>query len=216
MAWEFGFLSPLYNLVRDLGRWAYQKFGPRDPAKILERRTKWKAEFEKNINLLQGQDLIIRDLAQMDSYPNMDENEKGISPWFKTEFKGLYHRGFEIFLGIESIKYLEEAKGWVYCHYQDVGAINAFLVGRIPYDAVREVDWSGDEHYSFPHIYCDFKKRFRIELYDEIVFCERHKSENHDWFQDLAEYDRVRKLSKRFGRIESQHLHQHSAVGWSE
>jgi len=200
MAWELGFLSPLYNIVRDVGRWLYEKFGPKDPARILEHRTKWKAEFERNIELLRNQNVIIRDLARMDSYPELDEREKGISPWFKTEFKGLYHRGFEVFLRIESIKYLEEAKGWVYCDYKDEAAVNAFLVGRIPYDVVRDVDWSGDEYYPFSHVYCDFKKRLRKEPYEDIVFCERHEGVNHEWFTDLAEYETVRKLSKKFGR----------------
>jgi hypothetical protein len=200
MAWEVGFLSPLYNILRDVGRWLYERFKPKDPADILKHRTKWKAEFERNLHLLENQHVIIRDLRRMDSYPELNAKEKGISPWFKTEFKDLYHRGFEVFLRIESIKYLEEAKGWVYCHYDEEGTENAYLVGRIPYDVVREVDWSGDEYYGFPHVYCDFNRRLRREPYEEIVFCRRNKGVQRDWFTELAEYESVRKLSKKFGR----------------
>jgi hypothetical protein len=198
MAWEIGLLSTAYNILRDVGRSLYERFKPKDPADILKHRTKWKVEFEKNLRLLENQNVIIRDLNRMDSYPELNEKEKGISPWFKTEFKGLYHRGFEVFLRIESIKYLEEAKGWVFCDYKDEGAENAFEVGRIPYDVVREVDWSGDDYYRFPHVYCEFNRRFGKEPYEEIVFCRRNKGVERDWFTDLAEYESVRKLSKKF------------------
>jgi hypothetical protein len=199
MALEFGILSTLYNIIKDLARWLYGRFGPKDPVHILEHRTKWKSEFEKNIELLRNQDVIIRDLARMDSYPEIDEKKKGISSWLKVEFKDLYHRGFEVFLRVESIKYLDRANGWVFCDYKDEGAINAFLVGRIPYDVVRKVDWSGDEYYRVPHIYCDFKKRLGKEPYEEIIFCERHKGTDYEWFDEIAEYGQVRRLSKKFG-----------------
>lgn len=200
MVWE-GFLSPLYNIARDVGRWLYKRWGPKDSGRILENRKKWKIEFEKNIELLKNQDVVIRDMARMDSYPELDDREKGISPWLKLEFKNLYHRGFEVFLRIESIKYLEEAKGWVFCNYQDEDKVNAFLVGRIPYDVVRDVDWSGDEYYPIPHIYCDFKKRLRKEPYEELLFYERIKVKNREWFTELTKYDAVCKLSKKLGKF---------------
>ena len=125
MALELGFLSPLYNLIRDTGGWLYDKFGPKDPAKVLKHRTKWKAEFERQIELMKNHNLIIRDLVRMDSYPDIDGKAKGISPWFKTEFKGLYHRGFEVFLRIESIKYHDKASKSLRVrstHFTNIGA----------------------------------------------------------------------------------------------
>jgi len=169
---------------------------------VLRQRTKWKTEFERNIQLLENSDVIIRDLQRMDSYPEVSEKAKGISAWFKTEFKGLYHRGFEVFLRIESIKYLEDHKGWAFCRYDEDGAENAFVVGRIPYDVVREVDWSGDDYYRCPHVYCDFNRRLGKEPYEEIVLCRRHEGSQHDWFSDLAEYSAVRKLTKKLGGLD--------------
>jgi hypothetical protein len=198
MAWE-GLLSPLYNVLKDLARWAYGRFKPRDSAEVLRQRTKWKAEFERNTSLLDNRDVIIRDLNRMDSYPNINEREKGISAWFKTEFKGLYHRGFEVFLCVESARYLEAENGWAFCRYDAEGAENVFLVGRIPYDVVREVDWSGDEYYPTPHVYCDFNRRLGKEPYEEIVLCRRYEGSQGDWFTDLAEYAVVRKLTKKLG-----------------
>ena len=197
MAWELGFLSAGYNILRDLGQWLYGKFGPKDPVKVLQHRAKWKSEFERNISLLRNNDVIIRDIARMDSYPKIEEAPKGISPWFKIDFKDLYHRGFEVFLRRESIRYLESAEGWVYCSYKDKGAINALLVGRIPYDVVREVDWSGDEHYPAPHIYCDFTRRLRKEPYEDLLYCKRHKNETDEWFEAISSHEEVRRLSKK-------------------
>ena len=136
----------------------------------------------------------------MDSYPNLSEKEKGISAWFKTEFKGLYHRGFEVFLRIQSIKYLEASQAWVFAHYKEAGAEKAYVVGRIPYDGIREVDWSGDEYYPCPHVYCDFNRRLRKEPYEEIVLCRRIGAADDEMFSDLAEYEDVRRLSKKLGR----------------
>jgi hypothetical protein len=46
---------------------------------------------------------IIRDLARVDAYPELDDRSWGISPCFKVETKGLYHRGLEVFLSIEEL-----------------------------------------------------------------------------------------------------------------
>lgn len=199
MAWELGFLSPLYNIVKDAAGWIYARFKPRDKAEVLRHRTRWKGEFESNIGLLRNRDVIVRDLKRMDSYPNLSAKEKGISAWFKSEFKGLYHRGFEVFLRIESAKYVESVKGWAFCRYDEVGAEKVYLIGRIPYDVVREVDWSGDEYYRSPHVYCDFNRRLGKEPYEEIVLAKCHEGSQHDWFTDLAEYGAVRKLTKKLG-----------------
>lgn len=95
MAWELG----LYRPLKDLLSWLWHLRSKPDPAERLKVRARWKAEFEAHHQYLKGQDLIIRDIAGMDSYPQIAENEKGISSWFKLEFKSLYHRGFEALWG---------------------------------------------------------------------------------------------------------------------
>jgi hypothetical protein len=47
--------------------------------------------------------LIVRDLARVDAYPDIDDRPWGISAWFRVEAKGLYHRGLEVFLAIEEL-----------------------------------------------------------------------------------------------------------------
>lgn len=198
MAWE-SLLSPVYNLLKDVGRWILRRLKPPDSVEVLRHRTKWKADFERNRDRLENNNVIVRDLKRMDSYPDVDEKGKGISAWFKTEYKDLYHRGLEVFLNVKSAKFVESENGWVFCRYDDQGAENLLVVGRIPYDVIREVDWAGDEYYPFPHVYCDFNRRHRKEPYEEIVLCRTHKGTEHNWYTDVAEYGAVRRLTKKLG-----------------
>jgi hypothetical protein len=48
-------------------------------------------------------DAIIRELRRKDSYPAIDESLRSISPWFKVELKGTYHRGIEVITSVESV-----------------------------------------------------------------------------------------------------------------
>ena len=102
MAWDLGLLTTLFGVARDGIGWFYKKFGPKDPVEVLRHRSRWKVEFEDHYERLKDNEVIIRDVARIDSYPEVEENPKGISPWFKTEFKGLYHRGVEVILRIET------------------------------------------------------------------------------------------------------------------
>lgn len=44
------------------------------------------------------EDIIIVDISRMDDFPKIDEHSVGISPWFKLDVIGFYHRGIEVFL----------------------------------------------------------------------------------------------------------------------
>ena len=75
-----------------------------DPVETLEYREKLKREFENKLPPKPNRggdhcrcEAIIRDITRMDEYPDIDPKSKGISPWFKVEVKGLYHKGLEIF-----------------------------------------------------------------------------------------------------------------------
>lgn len=52
-------------------------------------------------------EVIIRDLARVDAYPEVDDRPWGISPWFKVEGRDLYHRGLEVFLSVENLREFE-------------------------------------------------------------------------------------------------------------
>src|SRR6185503_8446149 len=104
---------------------------------------------------------IIRDVRRADLYPEVDRDRKGISPWFRVGLLGLYHRGLQVGLRIEGLCYDEPAGGWRYSNYKsgEKPDINAFLVGRIPFERIVTVDWDGDEYYGFPHVYCRFASK---------------------------------------------------------
>jgi hypothetical protein len=198
---ELGFLTPLYNLVKDFILWLARRQEMKSPLAILEARKKWKAEFERHLKRLQHAptygDAIIRDVSRIDSYPEIDDESKGISPWFKVEVKGLYHRGFEVFLRIESIKYLEAENGWRFANYDEPEAVNAAVVGKIPFELVKSVDWDGDGYYPFPHIYCEFTKKYK-QPYEEVVFYIREGQGEYEYFREVARYDDVEKFSKKY------------------
>jgi hypothetical protein len=192
MAFDWGVLiGPALRLAD----WISTKFKKPDPVHILKLREKWKAEFE--LKLLPKNkygvhcNSIIRDIKRMDSYPDIDEEAKGISPWFKVEVKGLYHRGVEVFLNMpRAIKPLVTG-GWIFCHHSDQAAVNAYPVGRIPFDLIEHVDWGGDGYYPFPHIYARFKNG---QPYETVVFYRRINKDDEFLIEvdDFRPYDKKR------------------------
>ena len=78
----------------------------------------------------------------MDDYPEVDESPWGISPWFKVEVKGQYHRGLEVIPKLAAVelsaKEAREADG----DQTETVAI----IGRIPFDSIVHIDWAGDEY----------------------------------------------------------------------
>ncbi|MEW6415763.1 MAG: hypothetical protein AB1482_10970 [Pseudomonadota bacterium] len=202
MAVELGFLGPLYSLLKDLGAFVLRRIRKPDPVAVLEQRKKWRSKFEAHLRKRDASgtrgDAIIRDVCRMDQYPNLEEKSRGISPWFKVEMKGLYHRGVEVFLRVESLVFVDDREAWRFGKYDEQGAINALLVARIPFDAVRAVEWAGDEYYPFPHIYCEFSRK-RGQPYEELVFYAAHDGTDGSYFMEIAKLDEVQKVSRRLG-----------------
>jgi hypothetical protein len=96
------------------------------------------------------------------AYPNIDENHKGISPWFKAEVYDFYHNGLEVTIGLDYIimdtdgywdviKHNEEYDEQKYARHK------AYYNGLIPFENIIDYDLSGDEYYREPQFYCDFK-----------------------------------------------------------
>ncbi len=191
------FLSMLFSLGKSWFAWLRRRWGALEPTEKIQKRMKWKREFEAHSSAIKGSEFIIRHLRKTDSYPNTSEGEKGISPWFKVEYWGLYHRGIEVVIGVESVRRLGDE--WVFCHYQDFGHINALVVGRIPFHVVTEVDWSGDEYYSIPHVYCEFPMKQHNQPYEEIVLSEHRSGDHQDYLVELDNYETTLSRSKRLG-----------------
>ena len=159
-----------------------RKFQKPNPTLVLKRREEFKKEFEQNLPPKNTYgvhtEAIIRDISRMDSYPDIQQARKGISPWFKVEIKGLYHKGVEAFIsGYQYIKKDKNGK-WQFTEHDDKDTkVLAYPVGRIPFDLIEYINWDGDEYYPFPHIYCKFKS-FKRQPYESIpFFAKRGESE---------------------------------------
>jgi hypothetical protein len=182
----------------------------KDNVQIIKDRQKWKNEFEKNLERYDDVDrygnktgrarygeAIIRDVDRPDEYPHLPEDASGISPFFKVEIKDFYHRGIEVFMNVQAIKYDEALGRWRYAEpYNETGAINALVVGRIPFDVVRNVEWRGDEYDNIPHIYCEFSSP-RGEPYEEILFYKREGSKDHEYYLKVASLQEVEEATTR-------------------
>lgn len=138
----------------------------------IKRRLAMKRKIEEAFRGVKlGQKVLIRDVHR-DVYPEQDFSIVGIYPWFRLEYLRTYHRGVSFVTGIESIL-VNENGGWKLSIYNEqVPAgwiqINAFVIGNIPYDNIVEIDISGDEHYRYPHFYCEFNNLG--QPYEEIWY----------------------------------------------
>lgn len=200
MMGEFGFLSLGYRLLKDFLSWKNRKKRHLTPSELVKLRKKWKEEFESKLIERRKEglraDIIVRDMKRMDNYPDIDENSKGISPWFRVGLMGTYHRG--ILVGLRWDTLTLENDNWRYTDHRagEEGDIKVILIGYIPYENIEEVDWEGDEYYYFPHIYCHFDAK-RKEPYDKLAFCEQKHSNDIPFYTEVAEYANVRKHSKK-------------------
>jgi hypothetical protein len=144
-------------------------------------------------------EVIVRDISRMNNYPDVDDEKKGISSWFKVEVKGLYHRGVEVILRIDSLIYAENVGQWRYSRDGEPDTVNACLVGKIPFDVIRGVEWNGDEYYRCPHVYCEFGKKEK-QPYESLVYYELQGMNEYRYFNEIAKLDDVVKWNKRLRR----------------
>lgn len=173
------------------------------PVEILEQREKIKKEFERNVPPKDGSishgRAIIRDINRMDQYPDVDSKNKGISPWFRLEIKGTYHRGIEFFMRVVSVKYEPECKAWRMAEYEEEESENAFLVGRILFENIVKTIWEGDRYYPEPHFYCQFSTK-KKEPYEKLLLYRKGGEGEHIYFLEIAEYYAALKLQQKIAR----------------
>lgn len=93
MSLEIGLFTTIYNATKDLLRFVLKKMEKEDPAQVVPLRLKWKEEVQQNIRWIDDVvgygEAIIRDVKRADSYTNVEENGKGISPWFRVGLLGV-------------------------------------------------------------------------------------------------------------------------------
>lgn len=174
----------------------------------LEARVRFRNELEQQISKHLGSedehpwpDVIVRDLARVDEYSKLDDSIWGISPWFKVEKKGLYHRGFEVKLALAQVVLSKtEAREAEHGKGDEI----VLIVGRIPFDSIVEIDWAGDEHYSDPHFYCWFEHK--EGCYESIeVYRKANRDIHPSYWQHL---DGVRFKPIRRSRFERWRMHR--------
>jgi hypothetical protein len=196
--------SLVYTVSKDFWRALRGRRRTATPERILERRQKWKSKFESEIwrrhaNRLR-RDVIVRDLRRIDHYPDVDDKAKGISPWFRSDLVGTYHKGILIGLAWTELKRTDRPGEWRYINYKsgENGDINLLLVGRIPYENIENVDWQGDEYYPLPHIYCHFDATKR-EPYESLAFCSETRYRNElPSYVEVVRHEQVREATKKF------------------
>lgn len=191
-------LNFILSLLLDLGKWIIKNFKKPDPVLVLKRREEFRKEFENKLPHKNQYgvhcEAIIRDIKRMDSYPDIDTTKKGISPWFKVEVKGLYHKGLEVFISMPEYIKRDKNGDWKFADSKDTeGKVLAYPVGRIPFDLIEYVNWEGDEYYPFPHIFCRFKS-FKRQPYESIPFFAKREGSEY-----LFEVDGFRPWDKKKG-----------------
>lgn len=174
-----------------------------DPAELIQRRQKLKAEVEAKLQWIDNStrygEAIIRDVKRADDYPNADPGSRGISAWYRAGFLGTYNRGVQIGLDVCSLKHVGERSYHLTRDYAGRD-LKTILVGRIPYDRIVAIDWDGDEYYGFPHIYCHFHG-WRPSPCEELVLCGEHIEtypRPHSWYSEVIPYAEAKKLTKRY------------------
>jgi hypothetical protein len=203
------YLAPgfVYSVLKDI----FSKYGPKrrrlTNSEIIDLRKKWKAEIEPHIlethRKKLRQDVIIRDMRRIDNYPDIHENQKGISPWFRAGLVGTYHRGILVALQLHGLKKHTDGKRYRRTNYKtgEKEDLNALLIGMVPFENIDNIDWDGDEYYGYPHIYCCFSHR--REPYERVAyFIEKVASHGIPFYTEIESYESVRKLNKKLGIID--------------
>ena len=193
------------------------------PAKeLIARRVKMREEIETNlkwarryidspatdthfatrIEAIDFEEIVIIDISRMNKFPEIDEHGVGISPWFKLDVVGFYHRGIEVFLS-DSRKAIRTAdpdgllSTWrLLTEGEDSeSAIYTVSIGRVPFDFIESVDWSrSDGYYNAPLFYCRFVGPLRGP-YEDVVYKANLYPQVSRYYHDLD----LRKESYEWG-----------------
>jgi hypothetical protein len=197
-------LPLLYSFLKD--GWALARGRRRaiSGSEVLRLREKWQPPFEDYLvrRRREGlrQDVIVRDVKRIDNYPEVEATENGISPWFRVGLAGTYHRGIKLLLSLEGLCLDKSTGQWRYSDYKSGEAqeLTAALIGLVRYEAIESVNWDGDEFYGYPHIYCHFTEKGR-KPYERLIFCEMLTTRGFTHYREVAELDKVVRLSKKLG-----------------
>ena len=146
------------------------------------------------------QDVIVRDAARVDVYPDTDANDTGISAWFRVGLIDTYERGICLGLRYGGLKACEGGYRFVDYVNDEAADRTVLLIGNVPYDSIVEVNLDGDKIYGYPHIFCHFDHAG--EPYERLWFAERKQlTEIHPYFELVAEYEDVKRNNPTDGEL---------------
>lgn len=139
-----------------------RRFRSPDPVLVLKQKEAVRNELRANLPTKESKEdpeVIVVRLGRDGRYPEPDLRwlPIGASPWFKFEVKDVHDRGLEVVLAIEFVD-IKRGKATV-ADDSAPGAAKVFVVGRIPYDCVRHMDWRPDPAYGLPRLYVKYGKR---------------------------------------------------------
>jgi hypothetical protein len=205
---EAGIASFVYRVVSDLVKYVLGKNQKLTPSQVLERRAKWKVEFEAKIAQRRSEglrtDVYVRDVARLDAYPGIDAKVKGISAWFRVGLMGTYHKGIMLGLGWHGL--VEDSSAMKYRlenqNRRESDVITTILIGYVPYEFVESVDWDGDNITGLPQVYCHFSGTNR-EPYERLAYCQKKDLDGFPYYVELGSYESIRKASKPAATLKS-------------
>lgn len=193
----------LYNLAKDAVTFLRRK--KRFPPELkIERRDRWKTKFEDevrtNFHKKLRTDVIIRDVARYDQYPNASKRKRGISPWFRLALLDTYHDGILVWLQwdmlIQTGPDAFRNANWA---TEESEGLKVALAGKIPFYLIESVDFDGDDYYYYPHIFCHFAiKKMPYESLDYYKEVERDGFP--PFYTHIASQEDVRRENKKHTR----------------
>lgn len=194
-----------YAFAKDAAGFVKRKLKPISPNEILAAREKWRPLFEKEIwtNFRENlrQDVIVVNIEKLHKYPHADGKRKGISPWFRACLLDTCDQGAMIGLRIGSLMEIDEPPGWRFTNHDagETGDIRAELIGIIPFELIKAVNWAGTDHYNFPHIYCRFHEK-RGQPYRKVaIYQERPRPDMPPFYLEVGPYEPILKISRQLG-----------------
>jgi hypothetical protein len=205
MTADTGLLSLAYRVIRDVWPWAVRRIRGIDQVSVIQARKKRKAEFEEHFPIPGGKfsfgRVIIRDIARLDVYPKVEVPKRGISPWFRVHLAALYHRGVMIVVSVERLEYLESVGAWRLAQPEkSSSSLPVYLVGKIKFENIVEVEWNGDEYYGEPQLFCRFSEK-NHQPYESLAYYAEYPAHDGTYFTELASHDEIRRNTRKFRKL---------------
>ena len=121
------------------------------PEQIIEKRQRWKKEIEERLLDRKRQklnsDIIVRDMARLNVYPEIEEKRRGVSAWFKAGLIGTYDRGIQLGLAWQTL--VRDGDMWRVAGLKNEGTApeRLILTGFVLYKSIEAIIWEGDDYY---------------------------------------------------------------------